>query len=62
MLLKLLPRFRKHSIVRTRDEEVLKAADVCVDVGLVYDPLLLRFDHHQMNFLNIPICVFVALG
>jgi len=52
MLLKLLPRFRKHSIVRTRDEEVLKAADVCVDVGLVYDPLLLRFDHHQMNFLQ----------
>ena len=50
MLLKLLPRFHKHSIVRTRNEEVMKTAEVCVDVGLVYDPQLLRFDHHQNEF------------
>jgi uncharacterized UPF0160 family protein len=50
MLLKLLPRFHKHAIVRTRNEAVMKTAEVCVDVGLVYDPQNLRFDHHQNEF------------
>jgi uncharacterized UPF0160 family protein len=34
-------------INRTRDEEVLKTCDIVVDVGSVYDPPNLRFDHHQ---------------
>lgn len=35
------------NIVRTRDEEVIKNADIAVDVGRVYDPQNFRFDHHQ---------------
>ena len=35
------------SIVRTRDEEVIKHADIVVDVGGVYDPERQRYDHHQ---------------
>jgi uncharacterized UPF0160 family protein len=34
-------------IVRSRDEEIIKSADVVVDVGGVYDELKDRFDHHQ---------------
>jgi len=34
-------------IVRTRDEAEIKAADVVIDVGGVYDPKTNRFDHHQ---------------
>lgn len=34
-------------IVRTRDPDVVEAADIVFDVGRVYDPSTLRFDHHQ---------------
>ncbi|MHB8651693.1 MAG: MYG1 family protein [Minisyncoccota bacterium] len=34
-------------IVRSRDKEVINSADIVVDVGSVYDPQALRFDHHQ---------------
>jgi uncharacterized UPF0160 family protein len=37
-------------IVRNRDENVYKNADIIVDVGHVYDPENLIFDHHQRNF------------
>ena len=37
-------------IVRSRDEYVYKNADIIVDVGHVYDPDNLFFDHHQRNF------------
>ena len=37
-------------IVRSRDENVYKNADIIVDVGHVYDPDNLIFDHHQRNF------------
>jgi uncharacterized UPF0160 family protein len=35
------------TITRSRDEAVIKNADIVVDVGGEYDPLRLRFDHHQ---------------
>ncbi len=35
------------TLVRTRDESVIAAADLVVDVGGVYDIAALRFDHHQ---------------
>lgn len=35
------------NILRTRDEEVIKSADIVVDVGGVYDTVSKRFDHHQ---------------
>jgi uncharacterized UPF0160 family protein len=37
-------------IVRSRDENVYKKADIIVDVGHVYDPENLIFDHHQRSF------------
>jgi uncharacterized UPF0160 family protein len=37
-------------IVRSRNEKVYKKADIIVDVGHVYDPENLIFDHHQRSF------------
>jgi uncharacterized UPF0160 family protein len=34
-------------VIRTRDEEIIKSADIVFDVGHIYDPLTNRFDHHQ---------------
>lgn len=34
-------------ISRTRDGKIIEAADIVVDVGGEYDPLRMRFDHHQ---------------
>ena len=34
-------------VVRSRDEEMVRSADIVVDVGFVYDPEAKRFDHHQ---------------
>jgi len=37
------------SVVRTRDEEIIKNADYVADVGGIYDPDTNRFDHHQIG-------------
>ncbi|MDB5266933.1 MAG: metal-dependent protein hydrolase [Parcubacteria group bacterium] len=34
-------------VIRSRDMEVIKAADIAIDVGMEYDSESLRFDHHQ---------------
>lgn len=34
-------------IIRTRDPEILDKCDLVADVGFIYDPDKLRFDHHQ---------------
>jgi uncharacterized UPF0160 family protein len=47
-LLKLI--FPDLEIVRSRDEKFYKNADIIVDVGGVYDPENLLFDHHQRSF------------
>lgn len=39
--------FSDIEIVRTRDAELIKNADIVYDVGSVYDPTAMRFDHHQ---------------
>lgn len=46
-------RFANSMIVRTRDSEVLKTLDTNVDVGGVYDPETLRYDHHQSTFKEV---------
>jgi len=43
----LLLIYPKAEVIRTRDEEVIRLADIVVDVGFVYNPKLNRFDHHQ---------------
>jgi uncharacterized UPF0160 family protein len=40
-------KYPEAEVVRTRDHELIKSADIAVDVGQVYDPEVLRFDHHQ---------------
>jgi uncharacterized UPF0160 family protein len=37
------------TIIRTRDESIIKDADYVVDVGGEYDPERNRFDHHQIG-------------
>lgn len=43
----LLLKYPQAEVVRTRDESVIASGDIVVDVGQVYDPAKLRFDHHQ---------------
>ncbi|CAH8485422.1 unnamed protein product [Schistosoma rodhaini] len=50
VLLKYLPEYRNAAVVRSRDPDILSACDIVVDVGGVYDPETLRFDHHQRDF------------
>lgn len=49
-MLKLLPSFSSHKIIRTRDPEIIKQADIVVDVGGEYSPKMHRYDHHQRDF------------
>lgn len=42
--------FPGSELVRTRDPQVIEAADFAVDVGGVWDPDHGRFDHHQKGF------------
>ena len=37
-------------ILRSRDENIYKNADIIVDVGPIYDPDNHIFDHHQRSF------------
>lgn len=48
VILKLAGQVEKYSdIVRTRDQEKMKTADIVFDVGGDYDPKTHRYDHHQ---------------
>lgn len=38
---------KKVTVIRTRDEKKIASADCVIDVGVIYDPKTLRFDHHQ---------------
>ncbi|CAK4080952.1 unnamed protein product [Aphanomyces euteiches] len=49
-LLKILPRFESHDILRTRDMEKLSHCEAVVDVGGEYDAARIRLDHHQKTF------------
>lgn len=42
--------FPSHTLVRTRKEELIDAADYVVDVGGIWDAGAGRFDHHQRGF------------
>ncbi|KAL8287325.1 hypothetical protein RQP46_003777 [Phenoliferia psychrophenolica] len=53
-LLRLLPAYGPAApLVRSRDPAVLEECTVVVDVGGVYDPQMLRFDHHQRGFEEV---------
>ncbi len=36
-------------VVRTRDQHLIDTADIVVDVGSIYNPSKMRFDHHQIG-------------
>lgn len=42
--------FPSHTLVRTRDQALIEAADYVVDVGGIWDAAAGRFDHHQRGF------------
>ena len=42
--------FPSHTLVRTRKQELIEAADFVVDVGGIWDAATGRFDHHQRGF------------
>ncbi|MBA3733399.1 MYG1 family protein [Patescibacteria group bacterium] len=52
-LLLLLGEEASVSVIRSRDEEIIKSGDYVVDVGGVYDPDKNRFDHHQQEGAGI---------
>ena len=38
------------TLVRTRDPKILAGADIVFDVGGIFDPDTMRFDHHQSSY------------
>lgn len=44
----LLLVYPEAKVIRTRDDEEIKKADIVVDVGGIYDERSMRFDHHQL--------------
>jgi uncharacterized UPF0160 family protein len=42
--------FPSHTLLRTRDNALIEAADFAVDVGGLWDATSGRFDHHQRGF------------
>lgn len=49
-MLQQLPKYAGATIVRTRKDELIAAADIVVDVGSKFDPATHRYDHHQKSF------------
>lgn len=39
--------FPKYELIRTRKEDIIRSGTIVIDVGSIYDPDKLRFDHHQ---------------
>ncbi|CAE6421621.1 unnamed protein product [Rhizoctonia solani] len=52
-MLRLTKEYAGASVTRTRDPKILETCDIVVDVGAVYDPEKLQFDHHQRGFTEI---------
>ena len=51
-LLKCLPQYTEHQVLRTRDMSLLNQCDIVVDVGGEYNASSFRFDHHQKTFMT----------
>mmetsp|Transcript_14227 Transcript_14227/g.26843 ORF Transcript_14227/g.26843 Transcript_14227/m.26843 type:complete len:309 (+) Transcript_14227:104-1030(+) len=52
-MLKKLPQYSNHRIVRTREPSILATCDIVVDVGSEFDPPNRKFDHHQAGFTEV---------
>eukprot|EP00316_Scyphosphaera_apsteinii_P023982 CAMPEP_0119307864 /NCGR_PEP_ID=MMETSP1333-20130426/8236_1 /TAXON_ID=418940 /ORGANISM="Scyphosphaera apsteinii, Strain RCC1455" /LENGTH=342 /DNA_ID=CAMNT_0007311501 /DNA_START=159 /DNA_END=1187 /DNA_ORIENTATION=+ len=51
-LLRQLPQYREATLVRSRDNEVLKPLSIVIDVGGLYNHAQFRYDHHQRGFFE----------
>lgn len=51
-MLRQLPAYKDATLIRSRDNEVLKTLTIVIDVGGVYDHSSLRYDHHQRGFFE----------
>ncbi|CAE7282352.1 unnamed protein product [Symbiodinium natans] len=51
-MLRQLPDYAGSEVTRSRERRILAKMDIVVDVGDVYDPAQLRFDHHQRGFFE----------
>eukprot|EP00866_Antonospora_locustae_P000929 jgi/Antlo1/929/2445 len=49
ILLKIYPHAE---VIRTRDVREIETGDIVYDVGRVFDPAHMRFDHHQRSFVE----------
>lgn len=49
-MVKYIKEFRDMWIIRSRNMNILKQADIVCDVGGVHDPATNRFDHHMKEF------------
>jgi uncharacterized UPF0160 family protein len=53
-------------VIRSRDPNEYSTADIVFDVGMIYDPENLRFDHHQrsfnLSFVADPACKLSSAG
>ncbi|KAG8932194.1 hypothetical protein FRC02_001546 [Tulasnella sp. 418] len=52
-MLRLTDTYKNADVTRTRDPALLDTCDIVVDVGAVYEPEKLRYDHHQRGFTEI---------
>lgn len=51
-MLQKLEEYKQLEVTRTRDEDLIKQAHIVLDVGGLYEPSELRFDHHQNSFVK----------
>lgn len=49
-MLRVLPRFQHHQLIRSRNSQEWEKADIILDVGAEFDAKLNKFDHHQKSF------------
>ena len=49
LLIKYYLKRGEYEIQRTRNEDKINASDIVLDVGEIYNPRAMRFDHHQAD-------------
>mmetsp|Transcript_9685 Transcript_9685/g.9993 ORF Transcript_9685/g.9993 Transcript_9685/m.9993 type:complete len:391 (-) Transcript_9685:43-1215(-) len=53
MMARYLKAFSSLVLVRTRNKNIFSFADMIVDVGDIFDPNTLRYDHHMSSFTEV---------
>lgn len=53
VLIKFIPGYANHIILRSRNKDIWNLGDIVIDVGGIFDPKTLRYDHHMSSFKEI---------